>query len=231
MAYRSHTVHGATTSTGAVLGLPAGHALNDQLLVFVGKLDTGAITMTGYEHVSGSPATFGVLTIACLRKLDGGAESDPTISFGSTYWAAIFAAYSGRSQNVDPMDFAPLVTGDAASATTLDAGNPTVGLADTDIIGWAYSGNNPVSDDGILATNRVDHDGGRLADSLNVGTGAFGTITWTFTPAATSRVTIVVGLKPFVPPPAGVVFPNYRQHPHAQVRAAELAQRTQGRRY
>ena len=90
---RSVSAEVHATSGGLTPTLPAGHALNDILLIVVQSSGIGLTAPAGYQCLGpqnqiGATSAVGGTRLTIWWKRDGGAESDPTVASGWSISAA-----------------------------------------------------------------------------------------------------------------------------------------------
>ncbi|MEI6649802.1 MAG: glycine-rich domain-containing protein [Candidatus Moraniibacteriota bacterium] len=100
----------ATGTTTVTPGLPAGHATNDILILFVQSSNEFVTAPSGYtqigpQHGSGTNVVAGANRLAMFWKRDGGAESAPTVADSGDHTYAVIAAFSGCPTTGDPFKY------------------------------------------------------------------------------------------------------------------------------
>lgn len=146
LARRGTTQAGGGTGTSITTTLPAGVASGDLLLIHISYADNRTVTLSGWTHLTDSPANgnaSGLLNSTLMYKIAGASESAPapTLSSSSNYkW--IIDAWSGTSPEVFLADLAVQTAFDGTLNTpALDAAGNTVvslifGHGEGGVDGW-----------------------------------------------------------------------------------------------
>jgi hypothetical protein len=204
----------AASVTAAVPALPAGHALNDILLLKTETSGAAITAPTGYVEVpnSNQVTTTTITRMQCFWKRDNGSETDPTVTAISNHVGAIIHAFQGCETAGDPWD-TTIGGSDSVLGTGLSIGAMTTTLADclivyiattdTDIgtARWSSEANAAL---GSVAERSDDStalgDGGGIGVWTGTRAVAGSTGTFTATAAASCRRAFMgLALKPPVP--------------------------------
>lgn len=132
------------TGTGAVAAnFPAGHVLNDILLLFVQSSNQAVTAPVGYaqigpQHGIGTAVAAGSTRLAAFWKRDGGSEAAPTVADTGDHTYVVMAAVKDCITNGDPFLFLGSKRKTAAS-TTAGPGVVAPGIVDAGLLLTAFA--------------------------------------------------------------------------------------------
>ncbi len=127
IAFRSvGAVAGADSGNVASIGLPAGHAADDLLILTAVQFDNVASTVSGYTLLS-SHTNGANMTVRVFGKFDSGSEAAPTLTHsGGATTSCQIAAYSGVDPSLGLGVGAGQVLRDVQSSTGSGTGTLTI---------------------------------------------------------------------------------------------------------